>query len=163
MIFEETGICLYSKYYKGLNLADNDELTSGFLAVLFGYMDSRFGSLKYMRTADKTFFISKIQGIYVTLMISHIQYHYNENDYEKYSILNKRVENTCKVLLSLIERKVGILIMQLQLRRENSINYKLLFADLEPDLDSIIQQGMEKIGIIQKLYEDPTICNALEI
>jgi len=164
LIFENSGICLFSKQYGLSTPKEDDELITGFLAALFGYVDSQFGRLDQIKTEDSILLVSKIQGMFITLVTSQIK---SENpldkDEEKNRFLNHRLETTCKTQLGLIERKVSTLLLKLQLRQEKTINYKTLFMDIERELDKIIEQGQSKINIIKKLFKNHTISNALEI
>lgn len=163
IIFENSGICLYSKEYGSFKSKEDDELITGFLSVLFGYLDSQFGKLICITTENSLLLIRNVREIYITLVTSQFNYENQEEDKEKYLILNKRLEQTCKTQLGLLERKVGTLLLKLQLRQEKNINYKNLFADIENELDAIISQGQSKIEIIKKLLENHTITNSLEI
>jgi hypothetical protein len=164
LIFENSGICLYSKEYCPIKSLEDDELTTGFLAVLFGYLDSKFGNMNRITTQDTLFLVRKVQGIYITLIISRItKRNQQEEDVEEHFLLTKRLEQTCNTHLGLIERKVGTLLLKLQLRRENIINYKNLFAEIDHQLDEIVAHCKSKIESIRKLLNNRSISNLLEI
>ncbi len=164
LIFENSGICLFSKSYLDSSLGDEDELMTGFLSVLFGYLDSQFGNLQFIRTHKNILLINRIEEIYVCMIITRIQT--NREDFEvtdRNTLLHKRLENACKSLLLLVERKVGTLLIQLKIRQEKNVNYRSIFAEIEADIDLIIQNGQRKIQVIRKVFENNPIANALEI
>ena len=164
MIFESSGICLFSKDYEKSTLCDDDELTTGFLAVLFGYLDSQFGALKSIKAKNNLLLINNVQDIFIVLVISHFRpENSNHGEYDRITLFNKRLENACKAQLGLIERKVGKLLLQLKIRQENNLNYKALFSEIEDDFDTIIRHGRQKIEIIKKIFVNQPITNALEI
>ncbi|TFG20063.1 MAG: hypothetical protein EU530_04365 [Promethearchaeota archaeon] len=145
-------------------MCDDDELTTGFLTVLFGYLDSKFGALDSIKAKNNILLIKTVQDIYIALIIARFQpENPNDGENDRISLFNKRLENACKAQLGLIERKVGTLLLQLRIRQENSLNYKSLFMDIEEDFDAIIQNGRHKIGFIKKIFANRPITNALEI
>jgi hypothetical protein len=155
---------LFSKDYENSTLCDDDELTTGFLAVLFGYLDLKYGALKCIKTKNNLLLINTVQDIFIVLVITFFK---PENpdfgDYDRITLFNKRLENACKAQLGLIERKVGTLLVQLKIRQESNLNYKSLFTKIEDDFDTIIQHGRQKIEIIKKIFANQPITNALEI
>ncbi|MBN2155116.1 MAG: hypothetical protein JW776_03675 [Candidatus Lokiarchaeota archaeon] len=161
LIFESTGICLFSKNYKISIKNDDDELLTGFLAVLLGYIDTSFGQICCIHTYEKILLIRKTQGIYIILISACFQQQSIFQDEEALEILNRRVENICKTQLALIERKLGTLILILQQQNEKAHNYKFSIIDLEEDLDQLISQGIQKIKIIQKLIQEKSFRVAL--
>ncbi len=164
MIFEKSGICLFSKDYEKSTLCDDDELVTGFLTVLFGYLDSKFGTLDSIKAKDNILLIKTVQDIYITLIIVRFQpENPNDGENDRITLFNKRLENACKAQLGLIERKVGTLLLQLRICQENNLNYKSLFMDIEEDFDAIIKNGRQKIEIIKEIFTNRSITNALEI
>ena len=164
LIFERSGICLFSKDYEKSTLCEDDELTTGFLAVLFGYLDSQFGTLNSIKAKNNILLINIVQDIYITLVITRFKpENPDDGENDRITLFNKRLENACKAQLGLIERKVGTLLLQLKIRQENNLNYKTLFTEIEEEFDTIIQHGRHKIEIIKKIFSNRPITNALEI
>jgi hypothetical protein len=155
---------LFSKDYEKSTLCDDDELTTGFLAVLFGYLDANFGALNTIKSKDNLLLINTVQDIFIVLVITYFKSDNSENsEYDRITLFNKRLENACKAQLGLIGRKVGTLVMQLKIRQESNLNYKALFNEIEDDFDTIIQHGRQKIEIIKKIFVNQPITNAFEI
>ena len=164
LIFESSGICLFSKDYAKSALCEEDELATGFLAVLFGYLDSQFGDLKRIKTKDSILLVNKIQDIYIALVLSRYQQDHDDvGENDRITLLNKQLENASEAILGLLERKVGTLLLQLKIRQENDLNYKSLFTELEKDFDTIVSHGLRKIEVIKKVFENHPITNALGI
>lgn len=163
LIFEKSGICLFSKDYCLSLLEEDDELVTGFLSVLFGFLDAKFGILNSIHTTNNVLLITAVQDVYIMLVIERIESLSEGAENDRCTLLNKRLENACKSLLNLIERKVGTLLIQLRIRKENDLNYRSLFSNIGSEFESIISHGMRKIQVIKKVFEKNPITNVLEI
>ncbi len=152
IIFENSGICLFSKVYSG-TYSNNDDLATGFLAAMFGYINTEFGKIECIYTEKKILLICNIQGFFIVLIVTQFpQTPQNSEDQEKMWIFNKRLENTCKSQLALLERRVGTTFLQLKLRQVQEYNYKTIFEEMEQDMDNLISIGMRKIELLEQLF-----------
>jgi hypothetical protein len=163
LIFEKTGICLFSKDYSLSSMFEDDDLITGFLSVLYGFLDVKFGNLVCITTRENTLLIKTLQDIYITLIIERIEQNAEGMENDRSTLLNKRIENACKAQLGLIERKVRTMLLKLQIRKENDVNYRDIFSKFESDFDEIITHGLRKIKLVKKVFENNPINGALEI
>ena len=163
MIFENSGICLFSKNYSLTPFEEDDELTTGFLSVLYGFIDSKFGILTSITTQEYLLLISTIQDIYITLVVERFEQNNETVEKDRITLLNKRVENACKSQLGLIERKVGSVLLQMRIQKVNDVNYRSIFSEIENEFDAIISQGLRKIDVVKKIFENHPITGIVEI
>jgi hypothetical protein len=163
LIFENTGICLFSKNYYPPLLGGDDDLATGFLSVLYGFLDDAFGKLTSICTEKNILLITKFQDIYITLVIERIELDDEIVENDRRTLLNKRLENACRSQLRLIERKVGSTLLQLKIRKEKDVNYRDIFSGIECEFDEMINHGLRKIQVIKKVFENHPITNALEM
>jgi hypothetical protein len=158
LIFEENGLMLLKKEYCHScesDLEEVEDLVSGFFSAVFSFFKSKFGDVKCIKTEKKLFLITKVQGVYISLLVSMFDIDKLVENFEDEStwIMNKRLEEAAYQLLNEIERKIGTHLFKLKMKNNgNPIQpHSHIFMEIDDTLDKIVEEAMYKISIIRRL------------
>ena len=156
LVFQESGLMLLKKEYchsYDSRLEELEDLVTGFFSAVFQFFAGKFGEVKSIRTEKKLFLIRKVQGVYISLLISLFDMGEIQADIDDDSIwiMNKRLEETSLSLLTEIERKIATHIFKLKCKDILNKPHTQMFVKIEKSIDKVVEEAIYKISIIKRL------------
>ena len=153
LIFLDSGLLLFKKYFDHSINNDQADLVTGFFSAIFHYFaDQDLGSIKTIKTENKIILIQKIHQVYISIFISLFPDEILQNTEELW-YYNKQIEEISTNLMKILERKMTIHLSNNSILKEERCPEKLLFFEIELEIDEIIKSYYEKIEIINSIIQ----------